>query len=417
MRIVSGREASATVERLAARGVRFTGLEPRVRRIVDDVRRFGERSLRRYAERWDGLAAKQSLRVSEEEMAAAWETVAPQLRTSLRQAEQNIRRYCEWQKPVDWMRTRSGISLGQIVRPLEAVGCYVPGGRYPLVSSVLMTVIPAQVAGVKNIRVVSPKPSAEVLAAAAMLGVRELYRVGGAQAIAALAYGTRSIARVDKIVGPGNAYVTAAKKLVAFDCAIDFLAGPTEAVILRNSQRESSAAEFIAADLVAQAEHDPETLAVFITTSRELARAVKTNAAQLGKNNPIAQKSLRARGAVLVAASREQAWAWANRIAPEHITVAEEDLPFIENAGSVFVGDYSAQAAGDYASGPNHVLPTSGQARFRGGLSVLDFVKVITVQQLSARGLRRIAPAIECLAEAEGLAGHAQSVRVRREHA
>jgi len=296
---------------------------------------------------------------------------------------------------------------------LEAVGCYVPGGRYPLVSTLLMTVIPAQVAGVKNIRVVSPRPSAEVLAAAAMLGVREFYRVGGAQAIAALAYGTRSIPRVDKIVGPGNGYVTVAKKLVSFDCAIDFLAGPTEAVVLS----ESGVPEFIAADLVAQAEHDPEALAVFITTSRRLARSVRSSAAKLAKGNPTALKSLRKRGAILVAPSREQAREWANRIAPEHLTVAANDLPFIQNAGSVFVGDYSAQAAGDYASGPNHVLPTSGQARFRGGLSVVDFVKVITVQRLSAPGLRRIAPAVQYLAGAEGLPAHAQSVQVRCEHA
>jgi histidinol dehydrogenase len=296
---------------------------------------------------------------------------------------------------------------------LESVGCYVPGGRYPLVSTVLMTVIPAQVAGVKNIRVVSPRPSAEVLAAAAMLGVPEFYRVGGAQAIAALAYGTSSIPRVDKIVGPGNAYVTVAKKLVAFDCAIDFLAGPTEAVVLI----DEGVPEFIAADLVAQAEHDPETLTVLITTSRVLARSVKQSVASFAKGNLTAQKSLRARGAILVAASRQQARDWANRLAPEHITVAEEDLPFIQNAGSVFVGDYSAQAAGDYAAGPNHVLPTSGQARFRGGLSVLDFLKIITVQRLSAKGLERIAPAIECLAVAEGLPAHARSVRVRCEHA
>jgi len=417
MRIVSGREAGAMVERLAARSARLSGLEPRVRRIIDDVRHGGERSLRKYAQRLDGLGPKQSLRVSEEEMAAAWQMLPTRLRKSLRQAAQNIRRFCEWQKPADWMRTRGGISLGQMVRPLESVGCYVPGGRYPLVSTVLMTVIPAQVAGVKNIRVVSPKPPAQVLAAAAMLGVQEFYRVGGAQAIAALAYGTSSIPRVDKIVGPGNAYVTVAKKLVSFDCAIDFLAGPTEAVILSGSARESAVQEFIAADLVAQAEHDPETLAVLITTSRDLARAVKASVVRLAKGNSIARESLRARGAILVAASREQGREWANRLAPEHITVSAEDLPFIQNAGSVFVGDYSAQAAGDYASGPNHVLPTSGQARFRGGLSVMDFVKIITVQQLSAKGLKRIAPAIECLAEAEGLTGHARSVRVRCEHA
>jgi histidinol dehydrogenase len=413
MRIVSGREADAMVKRLTVRGTRLSGLEPRVRRIIEGVRRGGDRSLRRYAERWDGLAARQSLRVSDEELEAASRTLAPQLRRSLRQAAQNIRRFCEWQKPKSWMRTRDGIMVGQVVRPLKSVGCYVPGGRHPLVSTLLMTVIPAQVAGVKEIRVMSPKPSSEVLAAAAMLDVREFYRVGGAQGIAALAYGTGGIPRVDKIVGPGNAYVTVAKKLVSFDCAIDFLAGPTETVVLS----DSGVPEFIAADLVAQAEHDPEALALFITTSRELARSVRVSATELARGNPIAKESLRARGAILVAASPEQARDWANRIAPEHITVEKKDLPFVQNAGSVFVGNYSAQAAGDYASGPNHVLPTSGQARFRGGLSVLDFVKIITVQQLSANGLRRIAPVVECLAGAEGLPAHARSVRLRCEYA
>ena len=413
MRIVSGRRADAMVERLAGRGSDFSRLEPRVRRIIEGVRRGGDRSLRRYAERWDGLAAKQPLRVSDEEMAAALRTIPPVLRKSLRQAAQNIRRFCEWQKPKSWTRTRDGISVGQIVRPLESVGCYVPGGRYPLVSTLLMTVIPAQVAGVRNVRVVSPRPSAEVLAGGAMLGVREFYRVGGAQAVAALAYGSDSIPRVDKIMGPGNAYVTVAKKLVSFDCAIDFLAGPTEAVALSDSGNP----EFIAADLVAQAEHDPDTLVLFITTSRELALSVKLSATRLAKGNRIAEESLRVRGAILVAASRAEAREWANHIAPEHITVEADDLPFIQNAGSIFVGDYSAQAAGDYASGPNHVLPTSGQARFRGGLSVLDFVKIITVQRLSAKGLRGIAPAVECLANAEGLPAHSQSIRVRCEHA
>ena len=308
---------------------------------------------------------------------------------------------------------RNGVSLGQLIRPLESVGCYVPGGRYPLVSTLLMTVIPAQVAGVKNIRVASPKPSREVLAAAAMLGVREFYRIGGAQAIAALAYGTATIPRADKIVGPGNAYVTTAKKLVAFDCAIDFLAGPTEAVVLS----DSGVPEFIAADLVAQAEHDPDTLAVFITTSRKLAQAVAQCVTQAAQDNPIAQKSLRQRGAILVGSSRETAREWANVLAPEHITVSKDDLPFIQNAGSVFVGDYSAQAAGDYASGPNHVLPTSGQARFRGGLTVMDFMKIITVQELSKTGLRQISKTVECLAEIEGLQAHAQSIRVRSNHA
>lgn len=413
MRTLSGRAAAGLVDRLAARGTDLARVEPRIRRIVEDVRRSGERALRRYSEKWDKLSRDQPLRVPQQEITAAWKSLSPELRNSLEYAAKNIRRFCEWQKPRSWMRARAGMSLGQIIRPLESVGCYVPGGRYPLVSTVLMTVIPAQAAGVKNIRVASPKPSSEVLGAAALLGVHEFYRVGGAQAISALAYGTESIPRVDKIVGPGNAYVTASKKLVSFDCAIDFLAGPTEAVILSDSGNP----EFIAADLVAQAEHDVETISIFVTSSKKLARAVAANAARLAGNNPIARQSLERNGAILVAGSRLQARVWANRIAPEHITVSKEDLPFIENAGSIFVGDYSAQAAGDYASGPNHVLPTAGQARFRGGLSVLDFVKVVTVQELSAAGLRKIAPAIECLAEAEGLAAHANSIRVRCRHA
>jgi histidinol dehydrogenase len=409
MRILSGKAAVVCVERLAARGNDFSRLEPRVRRIVNDVRRGGDRALRRYAAKWDGLAKSESLRVSEEEIESAWKSLDPDLKKSMRQAAENIRRFCQWQMPRSWTRTHQCITVGQLVQPLESVGCYVPGGRHPLISTVFMTVIPAQVAGVKSIRIVSPKPSPEVLAAAAMLGVRELYRVGGAQAISALAHGTPSIPRVDKIVGPGNAYVTVAKKLVAFDCAIDFLAGPTEAVILSDSGN----AKFIAADLVAQAEHDVDALAIFITTSRRLARDVAAEVAQCAKENSVARQSLRKQGAILVASSRQQAQTWANRLAPEHITVEKDDLSFIQNAGSVFVGDYAAQAAGDYATGPNHVLPTLGQARVRGGLSVLDFVKVFTVQRASPAGLRRLAPAIENLARAEGLPAHANSIRVR----
>lgn len=413
MQVLSGRKAAVAVEQFAARGSKVTRLDGRVQRIVDKVRRDGDRALRGYAEQWDGLASGQPVLVSQSEMKGALRSLAPRLREALRSAEKNIRRFCEWQKPSSWTRTHQGISLGQVVQPLESVGCYVPGGRYPLLSTVMMTVIPAQVAGVKNIAVVSPKPSKEVLGTAAMLGVKRFYRIGGSQAVAALAYGTESVARVDKIVGPGNAYVTAAKKLVSFDCSIDFLAGPTEAVIVSDSGKP----EFIAADLVAQAEHDADALSVFITTSHSLGDAVRLNVQRMANGNPTAQESLGARGAIFIATSRKQAREWMNRLAPEHITVEEEDLPFVTNAGSIFVGDYSAQAAGDYASGPNHVLPTSGQARFRGGLSVLDFVKIIAVQKASAPGLRRIAPAIECLAAAEGLPAHKNSVRVRCERA
>jgi histidinol dehydrogenase len=413
MRILSGQKAVRMVERLASRATSLTALEPRVRTIIHNVRRHGDRALRRYAEQWDGLARNNSLQISEAEMAAALQALPSDARKSLRQAAQNIRHFCEWQKPRTWTRTRRGISLGQLAIPLDSVGCYVPGGRYPLVSTLLMTVIPAQVAGVPKIRVVSPKPSLEVLAAAGMLGIREFYRVGGAQAIAALTYGTKTIPRVDKIVGPGNAYVTTAKKLVSFDCSIDFLAGPTEAIVLS----ESGNPRFIAADLVSQSEHDPDALSIFITTQSTLAQAVALSIEELARDNPIARKSLHRQGAILLAASREQAREWSNTLAPEHITIAREDLPYIRNAGSVFVGDYSPQAAGDYASGPNHVLPTSGQARFRGGLSVLDFVKLITVQELTRDGLDQIGKTVETLAQIEGLRAHATSISVRCAHA
>ena len=413
MRILSGSAAGSMVDRLSVRGLRLNSLEPKVGTIVNGVRRGGDKALRQCAERWDGLSRKQALRVPPSEIRRAGKSASRQLRRAIEESAENIRRFCEWQKPSAWTKTRGGASLGQLVIPLDSVGCYVPAGRYPLVSTLLMTVIPAQCAGVKQIRVASPNPSAAVFAVCSVLGVDELYRVGGAQAIAALAYGTDSIPRVDKIVGPGNAYVTVAKKLVSLDCAIDFLAGPTEAVVLSDSGNPS----FIAADLVSQAEHDPDALSVFITSSSRMAQAVAAELSRLATNNAIARESLRRNGAVLVASSRPQAREWANLIAPEHITVSSEDVPHIRNAGSVFVGEYSPQAAGDYGSGPNHVLPTSGQARFRGGLSVMDFVKLVTVQEFSRKALRQISGTIECLAELEGLQAHAESIRVRYQNA
>jgi histidinol dehydrogenase len=413
MRILSGAAAAARVRKMAARGLQYAQVEPAVRRIIADVRKHGDRAVRKYAERWDGFSQREPLRVSEEEINAAWKSISTELRSSLRAVAANIRRFCEWQKPAEWMRTRQGISVGQIVRPLDSVGCYVPGGRHPLVSTLLMTVIPAQVAGVQNIRVASPQPRSEVLAAAGMLGVHEVYRIGGVQAVAALAYGTQSVPRVAKIVGPGNLYVTAAKKLVAFDCAIDFLAGPTEVVIVSDKGN----AEFIAADLVAQAEHDTETFAAFITTNDKLAQQVARATEKLSAANAVAKESLHRNGAILISSSRRQNFEWANELASEHLTVDAGDVALVRNAGSIFVGDYSAQAAGDYASGPNHVLPTGGAARFRGGLSVFDFVKVISVQRLSRPGLKSIAPVVESLANAEGLRAHADSIRTRVAHA
>jgi histidinol dehydrogenase len=415
MRTLRGRKAEAFIRMLEQCGATdLARAERKVARIVGDVRKNGDKALRRYAEKLDGLKAKQSLRVSDEELEQAWSAVSEDFKQALKVAAGNIRQYCEWQKPQQWRNAIApGINVGQVVRPLQSAGCYVPGGRYPLPSTMLMTVIPAQVAGVKKIRVVSPRPAQETLATAHFLGVREFYRLGGAQAIAALAYGTATIPKVDKIVGPGNLFVTAAKKLVAFDCGIDFLAGPTEIVILS----ERGDPRFIAADLVAQAEHDPDTLAVFITSSDTLAEKVAGEVKLAAAQNEIAKTSLKDNGAILLAESHQQALEFANRIAAEHITVNEEDLTDINNAGSIFIGDYSPQAAGDYASGPNHVLPTGGVARFRGGLAVNDFVKTISVQQLSRDGLDRIASAVITLAEAEGLKAHAESIRVRSANA
>ncbi|HVM91704.1 MAG TPA: histidinol dehydrogenase [Terriglobales bacterium] len=413
MRIITGKAAAASVRKMAERAACYTGVESAVKRIVADVRRHGDRALRKYAERWDRLSPGQALRVSEEDIDRAWASASAGLKTSLRTAAANIRRFCEVQKPKQWTRSRGGISLGQIVRPLDSVGCYVPGGRHPLISTLLMTVIPAQVAGVETIRIVSPNVHLDVLAAAAMLGVRGVYRVGGAHSIAAMAYGTESIPRVDKIVGPGNVYVTVAKKEVAFDCSIDFLAGPTEGLIVT----DTGTPEFIAADLAAQAEHDPDAMAVFITTKRDLADRVARCVDAMAAGNAVARESLRKRGMILVSDSRQQSFDWANAIAAEHLTIDHKDIALVRNAGSIFIGDYSAQAAGDYASGPNHVLPTGGAARFRGGLSVTDFVKAISVQQVSSKGLRRIGPTIKTLAAAEGLRAHKNSIRIRCQRA
>jgi histidinol dehydrogenase len=415
MRTLHGRKAESFVRTLEQRGAAdLARVEKTVARIVADVRKNGDKALRRYAEKLDGLNSKQPLRVSDAELEQTWNAAPEEFKQALKVASGNIRQYCEWQKPQQWRNAVApGINVGQVVRPLRSAGCYVPGGRYPLPSTMLMTVIPAQVAGVRQIRVVSPRPAPETLATAHFLGVREFYRIGGAQAVAALAYGTATVPKVDKIVGPGNLFVTAAKKLVAFDCGIDFLAGPTEVVVLS----ERGDPHFIAADLVAQAEHDPDTLAVFITSSHTLAEKVAAEVKLAAAENEIAKGSLEENGAILLAESHEQALEFANRIAAEHITVSEEDLVHVSAAGSIFIGDYSPQAAGDYASGPNHVLPTGGVARFRGGLGVQDFVKTISVQQLSRDGLGRIASAVITLAEAEGLKAHAQSIRVRSANA
>jgi histidinol dehydrogenase len=415
VRILAGADQVRFVNALAERGATdLADVEPAVRRIVSGVRHGGDRAVRRYATRWDGLGKNAPLRVSDDELHEAWEETDPELQHAIEQAAGNIRRYAEWQAPAEWRREiQPGVSVGQLVQPLESVGCYVPGGRYPLPSTLLMTVIPAQVAGVEQIRVLSPKPARATLAAAAFLGVHEFYRVGGAQAIAALAYGTNEIPRVDKIVGPGNRYVTAAKKMVAFDCGIEFLAGPTEAVFVSQDGDPSC----IASDMVAQAEHDPDARCVFITTSRALANKVQKEVQKRTRDNPTAAESISRRGAILLVDSLERALEVSNRIAPEHLTLPAALAPAVRNAGAVFLDEFTPQAAGDYISGPNHVLPTGAMARVRGGLSVLDFVRVIACQQVSREGMSQIGPAGIRLATAEGLTGHAEAFRVRCSHA
>jgi histidinol dehydrogenase len=407
-----GRQAEATLAALERRGgAALDAVFPAVRRIVANVRKQGDRALFRYAVEFDGLQDRSAVRISAEEMAAAWDATSPAMRDALSKAAIQIRAFAVSQLPASWSDSPiPGLMTGQLVRPLSSVGCYVPSGRHPLPSTLLMTAIPAQVAGVVRVVVVSPKPALETLAAAHMLGITEFYRLGGAHAIAALAYGTATVERVDKIVGPGNLYVTAAKRLVAFDCAIDMLAGPTEIVVISERGR----AEDIAGDLVAQAEHDPEALAIFVTTRADLAKEVIAATKAQSRGNAVAREALTRNGLVIVAANIEEAQGITNRLAPEHLTVdAASDLDWIWNAGSVFIGRWSPQPMGDYISGPNHTLPTGGMARVRGGLSVNDFVKLITVQQYGAQAFRELGPKAALLADAEGLSGHADAIRMR----
>jgi histidinol dehydrogenase len=403
--LASRRASSRDAERVAAR-------------IVADVRRRGDAALFSWTKRLNRLAlSPRNIWVSRAEMLAARKSVSREFLAAIDHAARNIRAVARRQKPQEWtFEVEPGVRAGQRVRAIESVGCYLPGGRFSLVSTLLMTVIPAQEAGVREIVVASPQPGPALLAAAEKLGVRRVARVGGAQAIAALAYGTRSILRVDKICGPGNRFVTAAKKLVSNDCAIDMLAGPTEALVFA----ERGNARFIASDLIAQAEHDPDAISVLVTTSARLARAVaaeiERQLADLPKTN-LARRSLARNGAVLVAKNLADAAGFVNRFAPEHLSLpggADALFRRVDSAGSIFLGDWSAQSFGDYASGTNHVLPTGGVARTRGGLSVSDFVKCISVQEVSRAGVLRLAPVVEEFARAEGLVAHARSVQVRK---
>jgi histidinol dehydrogenase len=410
MRILSNKDAGRLLRRKSAR---FAEAEAVVRPILEAVRKRGDRALLEYARKFDALDRK-SVRVPQRELDAARAGLAPAFRHAVETAAANVRAYAEKQMPREWMRQmQPGVRLGQIVRPLDTVAAYIPAGRYPLPSTLIMTVVPAKVAGVPNVCVASPRAVPEVFGTAALLRVQRVFQMGGAQAIAAFAFGTRTVPRADRIVGPGNIYVAAAKKLLAGEVGIDFVAGPTEILIVA----ADGDPRHLAADMLAQAEHDADASAVLLTTSKRLAAAVgKEVDRQLAvlPTAAVARRAIERNSAIVLVGSVEEAMELANRFAPEHLSISDDRLlAQVRHAGSVFVGPHSPEAAGDYASGPNHVLPTSGAARIRGGLSVTDFVKVISVQQLSDRGLRRLAPAITTLARAEGLEAHARSVEVR----
>ena len=410
IRIIESNKAGRLLKRRAAR---LAEAEQIVRPILEAVRKRGDQALLEYARRLDGLD-RRSVRVPQPELEQAAARLSPAFRAAVRTASKNIRGYARRQLPREktWLAA-PGLRLGQIVRPLDAVGAYIPAGRYPLPSTLLMTAIPAQAAGVKRIWVASPRPVPEILGTAHMLRVAGVFQMGGAHAIAAFAFGTRTVPKVDRIVGPGNMYVTAAKKLLAGEVGIDFVAGPTEILILA----EEGDPAVLAADMLAQAEHDVDASAVLLTTSKKLARAVAREIERRLEDlptAPVARQAINHASAIVLVDSLEEALELANRFAPEHLSIPERTLlRKIRHAGSVFIGPSSPEAAGDYASGPNHVLPTSGLARLRGGLSAADFVKVISVQELSPAALAKLEPAITTLARAEGLEAHARSVEVR----
>ena len=416
LRIIHSGNRKAIAHLFQARQSSLAEAEAVARRIAGEVRTEGDRALVRFARQFDQVdLAKTGFTVTREEIRKAYRDVPQEFLAALRLAAANIRAAARRQLPRAWkFATQAGVKVSQMIRPLDRVACYVPGGLFPLPSTVLMSVIPAQVAGVREVLVTSPRPAPAVLVAADVMGIKKIFRLGGAQAVAAFAYGTQTIPRVDKIVGPGNRYVAAAKKIIAGECGIDFVAGPSELVAVGTKGNP----RWIAADLVAQAEHDPDAVAIFITPSRELAGRVQAAAREIVSELglPLAEKSLMGQGTIIVTRNLREAVALVNELAPEHLALFDgvtDLLDRIHSAGSVFLGGYSPVAAGDYASGTNHILPTGGAARLRGGLSAADFVKTVSVQHLSRQGLARLRPAIVTLANTEGLKAHAYSVEAR----
>lgn len=426
LRIIRHGEVRELLGQLAARSVALDAeLMKLVASIVDDVRTRGDRALIDYTARFDKVELQRSeLRITEEELRRSAQDVDKRVVQALREAIRNVRTFHQRQLEASWtIEPAAGIQLGQRITPLECVGLYVPGGTAAYPSSVVMNVVPAQVAGVERIVVTTPPraltENPAVAAALLELNVTEVYAVGGAHAIAALAFGTETIPRVDKITGPGNKYVAAAKKLVFGVVGIDAIAGPTEVVIVAD---ETARPDFIGADLLAQAEHGEDASAILITTSESLAAQVVSEVerqAELLPRREIVESSLREYGAVILIESLDEASSIVNELAPEHVEIVTSDdeamASKIKHAGAIFFGQYTPEAVGDYLAGPNHVLPTSGTARFMSALGVYDFVKRISTLQYSASAFDAVADSISVLAESEGLAGHARSAAIRKQ--
>ncbi|HYZ85815.1 MAG TPA: histidinol dehydrogenase [Bryobacteraceae bacterium] len=410
IRILDSKQAGKLLSRKAAR---FAEAEEVVRPILEAVRKRGDRAVIEYAQKFDGFDRK-SLLVPQEELAAAERSLTPKFRSAVKTAARNIQAFAKLQLPQSKAAMIApGLRVGQLVRPLDVVAAYIPAGRYPLPSTLMMTAIPAQVAGVPVICATAPRAVPEILGTASMLGLKHVYVIGGAHAIAAFAFGTKTVPRADRIVGPGNIYVAAAKKLLAGEVGIDFVAGPTEILIIADEGNPA----WVAADMLAQAEHDTDASAVLLTRSKRFAKAVaKEIEAQIATlpTCKVARKAIDKNSAIIIVSSSAEAVDLSNRFAPEHLSVHDPALvPTIRHAGSIFIGPVSTEAAGDYASGPNHVLPTTGAARLRGGLSSADYVKVISTQEVAPEALAALAPAVTTLARAEGLEAHARSIEVR----
>jgi len=390
---------------------------PVVREVFDAVKATGDEAVRHYAQKFD-LSCPESFEVSEAQVKKAYSEVDADFLAAIKKAASNVEKFALLQLAAskDFETQNDGVTLGQKTIPLETVGCYVPGGRYPLPSTALMTIIPAKVAGVKNIIVCSPKIAAATIVAADVAGASRIFAVGGIQAVAAMTFGTQSIPSVDKIVGPGNKYVAAAKKQAFGAVGIDFIAGPSEVMVIAD---DSADAELVAADLLAQAEHDPLARCDLVTDSAEFAKKVEAEVAkqlEVLSTKEVASKSI-ANGTIVLVDSIKDAVAVANKAAPEHLELQVKDadtlIPKLRNYGSLFIGKYCAEVFGDYSSGTNHSLPTSGAARYTGGLSVREFVKVVTYQRADKKPSSEMVNAAATLAKKEGLAAHEKAARLR----